>query len=94
MPDFLFKFRGGWKATYFCLMFSKQFFCSSDKAVTFFHSCQIVIHLSFAGKTLINSLIFQNFHRIPWMKNLWRINIDTSAVLSQIRFVHTYPEAG
>ena len=43
---------------------------------------------------LINSLFFQNFRRIPWLKNLERINIGTSGMLSQIRFIHTDPEVG
>ena len=44
---------------------------------------------------LINSLFFfQNFRRIPLLKNLECINIGTSGMLSQIRFIHTDPEVG
>ena len=37
---------------------------------------------------------FQNFLRIPWIKNIWRINISTSDALVVIRFFHTYPSVG
>ena len=39
-------------------------------------------------------LFFQNFRLITKIENIWRINIGTSAVLSQIRFIHTDPSVG
>ena len=39
---------------------------------------------------LINSTFFRSKCLcIPWIKNIQRINIGSSAVLSQIRFIHT-----
>ena len=80
--------------TWSCFRFSKRFLVLPMKVLLFFHSCQIVIHLCFAEKALIDSLFFQNFLRIPWIKNTWRINISTSDVLDLVRFFYTYPEVG
>ena len=54
--------------TWSCFRFSKRFSVLPMKVLLFFHSCQIVIHLCFAGKALIDSFFFKIFFEFPEKK--------------------------